>query len=101
MRIIPSPYSNKSELPLKLKISFEAVFDYLEKTAKDSLNYLQPTAIKLLEEYKQYPELRNGFEDFTHLDKYNKEIDKLNSEKEYYNSEIEKDKDIKFEKFED
>jgi hypothetical protein len=77
MRIIPSPYSNKSELPLKLKISFEAVFDYLEKTAKDSLNYLQPTAIKLLEEYKQYPELRNGFEDFTHLDKYNKEIDKL------------------------
>ena len=38
MRIIPSPYSNKSELPLKLKISFEAVFDYLEKTAKDSLN---------------------------------------------------------------
>ena len=43
MRIIPSPYSNKSEVPRKLKISFEAVFDYLEKTPPGKNNEIQLT----------------------------------------------------------
>lgn len=77
MKIIQSNYSRNSELPLKLKISFEAVFEYLEKIADDKTNYLNQTAINLLEEYKDLTILREGFEDFSYLEKYNAEIDKL------------------------
>ncbi len=77
MRIIPSNYNKSTDLPLKLKISFEAVFEYLEKITEDKNHYLNNVAIQLLDEYKNYPELRDGFEDFTYLEKYNKEIDKL------------------------
>lgn len=77
MKIIPSNYTTNTDLPLKLTISFEEVFMYLEKIAEDESNYLQPSASQLLEEYKNYPILREGFEDFSYLEKYNKEIDKL------------------------
>jgi hypothetical protein len=77
MKIIPSNYNTSTDLPLKLKISFEAVFEYLETVAKDKDSYLQPSAIQLLDEYKEYTVLRDGFEDFSYLDKYDKEIDKL------------------------
>jgi len=77
MRIIPSNYNKSTNLPLKLKISFEAIFEYLEKVAADKNNYQQNSAIQILEEYKKYPVLRDGFEDFSYLEKYNNEIDKL------------------------
>lgn len=77
MKIIPSNYTKNTDLPLKLKISFEEVFKYLEKIAKDESNYLQPSASQLLEEYKDHTILREGFEDFSYLEKYHKEIDKL------------------------
>ena len=77
MRILLTNYNDNAELPLKLKISFEAVFDYLEKIALDENHYLQLTAINLLEEYKQFPELKQGFEDLNLLEKYKKEINKL------------------------
>ena len=77
MRIIPSNYKKSTDLPLKLKLSFEAVFEYLEKIKEDKNHYLYATAIQLLEEYKNYPILRDGFEDFSYLEKYNAEIDKL------------------------
>ncbi len=77
MKIIPSNYSKKTALPLKIKISFEAVFEYLEKTALDKNHILNSTAIELLEEYKQYPILRDGFEDFNLLDTYKTEISRL------------------------
>ena len=77
MKIIQSNYNRNSELPLKLNISFEAVFEYLEKIAEDATHYLQQTARNLLNEYQQFPELRNGFEDFNKLETYNAEIDKL------------------------
>ncbi|MBP8792318.1 MAG: GAF domain-containing protein [Lutibacter sp.] len=77
MRIIQSNRTKNSELPLKLKISFEAVFKYLEKIADEPTHYLQQTAINLLNEYQQFPELRSGFEDFNKLETYNAEIDKL------------------------
>ncbi|UMB61015.1 GAF domain-containing protein [Lutibacter sp. A80] len=76
MKILPYNI-NKSELPIKLKVSFVAVFEYLEKLAQDKNSYLQHIAINLLEEFKQFPELRDGFEDLSYLNKYNKEIDKL------------------------
>ena len=77
MKIISSIGNKASELPLKLKISFEAVFDYLEKIVQDKNHYQYTTAFNLLEEYKKYPILREGFEDFKYLERYNKEIDKL------------------------
>jgi hypothetical protein len=77
MRIIPSKYSNRGDLPLKLKISFEAVFEYLEKIAEDKDHFLNATSIHLLKEYKEYPELREGFEDLSYLNKYNQQIDTL------------------------
>jgi hypothetical protein len=77
MKIIPSNYTKSTDLPLKLNISFEAVFEYLEEVAKDENNYLQSSALQLLDEYKDYSILREGFEDFSYLEKYRKEINKL------------------------
>ena len=77
MKIIPSNYTTSSDLPLKLKISFEAVFDYLEEIADNKVHYLHKTAIDLLEQYKKFPLLREGFEDLSYLNTYNKEIDTL------------------------
>jgi len=77
MRIIPSNYNAIGELPLKLKISFEAIFEYLEKIIEDENHLLYHAAAKILEEYKAYPELRTGFEDPEILEKYNYQIDKL------------------------
>ncbi len=76
MKILPYNI-NESELPIKLKVSFVAVFEYLDKLAQDKDSYLHNIAINLLEELKDFPELRDGFEDLSYLEKYNKEIDKL------------------------
>lgn len=77
MKIITSNNDKKSDLPLKLHLSFEAIFDYLEDIALNKNHVLNLTAIGLLKEYEQYPILRNGFEDFSNLRKYSKEISKL------------------------
>jgi hypothetical protein len=77
MKIFPSNHKKSTDLPLKLKISFEAVFDYLKEISANKNHYLYNTAIQLIEEYKNYPELKDGFEDLSYLEKYNKEIDKL------------------------
>ena len=77
MKIIPYNINKNIELPIKLTVSFVAIFEYLEKIALDKNNYLQNTAINLLETYKQFPELRNGFSNLRSLEKYNKEIDTL------------------------
>jgi hypothetical protein len=77
MKIIYSIRTEETDLPLKLIISFKAVFDYLEKIEQDEDHYLYTTACNLLEEYKKFPILRDGFEDFKNLEKYNKQIDTL------------------------
>lgn len=77
MRILKSNYKKNSDLPLKLKISFKPIFEYLEKIAVDNNHFLKPSAIQLLEEYQNYPELKEGFDDFNQLEKYNKEVDKI------------------------
>jgi hypothetical protein len=77
MRILRSNYKKSSDLPLKLKISFKPIFEYLEKIAEDNNHYLKPSAIQLLEEYQNYPELKEGFDNLDQLEKYSKEIDKL------------------------
>lgn len=77
MKIISSTFKNKANLPFKLVISFEAIFEYLEKIALNNDHHLFATANDLLNEYKKYPILRSGFEDLSYLETYNKEIDKL------------------------
>jgi len=77
MRIIPSNYNAIDDLPLKLQISFESIFEYLETIIEDKNHLLYDAAIKILEEYKAYPELRTGFKDPKKLEKYNHQIDKL------------------------
>jgi hypothetical protein len=77
MKIIPSNKPTKFELPLKHKISFEAIFDYLETIAEDRNHLLNSFAVQLLDEYKNYPELKNGFDDASYLEKYNVQIDRL------------------------
>lgn len=77
MRIIPSNNKTRGELPLKLKISFNAIFEYLETISKDKNNHLYSTANQLLKEYEAYPILKEGFEDVSYLDTYNAQIDKL------------------------
>lgn len=77
MKIILANTITKSELPLKHTISFEAIFEYLETVIKDKNHLLYNLAIQLLDEYKNYPELRDGFEDSSYLEKYNVQIDRL------------------------
>ena len=77
MKILKSTYHRDFELPLKLKVSFKPIFNYLELVSKDENHYLNASAIKIMEEYKAYPELEEGFEDLSLLDKYNNEIDRL------------------------
>ena len=77
MKIIPSNYNKTGDLPLKLQISFEAIFEYLEQIIENKNHLLYDTASKILEEYKAYPELRTGFENPKNLEKYKYQIDSL------------------------
>ena len=77
MRIIPSHKSNFDELPLKLKVSFSAVYDYLIEMTKDQSNPYYSTAVILLKEFEKYPELKDGLEDLTSLNNYSESIEKL------------------------
>jgi hypothetical protein len=77
MKILQSKHTREWELPLKLKVSFKPIFNYLEIVSKDENHYLNLSAKKMLEDYEAYPELREGFEDLSLLNKYNGQIDKL------------------------
>jgi hypothetical protein len=77
MKIIPSYYKQDADSPLNLKISFETIFSYLENIASNKNHYFNPIACKLLEKYNNYPILREGFDDFSYLEKYSIEIDDL------------------------
>ncbi|PCI32261.1 MAG: GAF domain-containing protein [Flavobacteriaceae bacterium] len=66
MRIITDQYDNH-ELPFKIKISFEAIFDYLEESERHDL----------IQKFAHLPELREGFDDFELLKTYKKEIGQL------------------------
>jgi hypothetical protein len=77
MKIKPSRNKEKKPLPFKLTISFEGVFEYLEKIVQDPSHILFHSAKHLLEEYKNHKILREGFEDKKHLITYEKEIDRL------------------------
>ena len=77
MRIIPSNYDHHAALPLKIKISFEAVYQYLETIEQQKDHFLNTTSKQLLKRYNAFPILREGFEDLNNLETYGKEIGEL------------------------
>ncbi|WP_460191167.1 GAF domain-containing protein [Urechidicola sp. KH5] len=77
MKIISSSFSKNNELPLKLKLSFESIYEHMEKIASDPSHVIHETGKVLLEEMNQYPLLRHGFEDFEKLEEYKTQIDRL------------------------
>ncbi|OIQ37733.1 MAG: GAF domain-containing protein [Bacteroidetes bacterium MedPE-SWsnd-G1] len=77
MKILPAQFNQESESPLRLKLSFEAVYEHIENISKNPDHVIHEAAEGLLNEMNQYPILREGFEDFSDLKKYNTQIDKL------------------------
>ncbi len=65
------------EFPAITKISFFKVIETLEQQAKDNDKNVARFAKELLEESKQIPELKEGFEDRKFLDKHRPIINKL------------------------
>lgn len=76
MYILKTPLENK-ELPFKVLISFEKIYEYLEEQTKNTENVFHSTATNLLKELEGFPVLRDGFTDFNLLKKYEKQIEKL------------------------
>jgi len=65
------------ELPLQLYVNFDKVFSYYEKYALDKNHPYYKSARRMLKEFKKHPDLINGFNDFSLLQKYKKQIDLL------------------------
>ena len=79
MKILKSSLINEVELPLQLNISFQKVFDLFEKyTHADYKEHpFRSSAIEMLKIFEQNPVLKDGFSDYSLLQKYQKEIDLL------------------------
>ncbi|NIJ44523.1 hypothetical protein FHR24_000962 [Wenyingzhuangia heitensis] len=76
MYILKSPIEDK-ELPIKIHISFEKIYSYLEEICLDKTDIFYDSASQLLEEMNKYPLLRDGFTDFSLLHTYENQIQKL------------------------
>lgn len=70
---------NGKEVPFPaiMQISFFKLFEQLEEMAKDADKNISTYAQGILEEMKDYPELRDGFEDLALLETHKEQIDKL------------------------
>ncbi len=66
--------SHNEESPMVLKISFNKLLDQYEEMLQSKDPFLVAKAQRVLDAQKPHPELRDGFEDFSLLDKYQKEI---------------------------
>ncbi|MEL7003609.1 MAG: GAF domain-containing protein, partial [Bacteroidota bacterium] len=63
--------------PAVMQVSFFKLFDQLEQMAEESEPNISNYAKSILDEMKDYPELRDGFEDLSLLEKNKDQIDKL------------------------
>jgi len=79
MRIVKSNFDENMELPVQLNISFRKIFATFEKYATEEFNShpYHKSAIDMVKQFSEYPELINGFSDFSLLDKYEEQIDLL------------------------
>ena len=74
MKIVYSNNIEDSQLPLELNISFNKVIDSYRKYAKDKESLYHKSSLDILKELEKYPELENGFSDFSLLEKYKEPI---------------------------
>ena len=74
MKIIHSKHKTP-ELPMQLFVSFEKVLDFYKKYAEDENHPYHKSAKQVSEYLGQFPELVDGFNDLTLLDKYADQID--------------------------
>jgi hypothetical protein len=68
-----------TELPLQLYISFGKVFDSFKKYASDEFqdHPYYKSAVDMVAEFSKYPELIEGFSDFSLLEKYQEVIEQM------------------------
>ena len=66
-----------SAMPIKHLVSFDKLLKKYEKQLTGDDPFLAATAKRILNAQKGYPELRDGFTDFTLLDKYKDVIDHI------------------------
>ena len=77
MVIKHSDRPNNFELPLQLQISFRKVYSFFEKYIHDVTHPYYTAANAMVDEFEKHPELINGFEDISLLNKYEKQIDMI------------------------
>ena len=65
---------NHRESPMLVKISFNKLLEHYEKLAESRDEFISEKAKRILKVQEPYPELREGFTDFTLLNKYKNEI---------------------------
>ena len=79
MRIVNSGMNENTELPMQLFVSFEKVFSMFEKYASKEYKShpYHKSAVDMVEELSEYPELIDGFSDLSLLEKHQEQIDLL------------------------
>ena len=74
MKVIHSK-NKDTQLPFKQYISFKKVFDFYTKYTEDENHPYYKSAVEIVDHLGQFPDLINGFDDFTLLEKYGDQID--------------------------
>ncbi|PHR72165.1 MAG: GAF domain-containing protein [Lutibacter sp.] len=79
MKIVSFNHNKLEELPLKLTVSFEKMFLLFNKYASEEFKNhpYHASAHLMVAEIEKYPELIEGFSDFSLLEKYKDQIDLL------------------------
>ncbi|WP_420570662.1 GAF domain-containing protein [Kordia sp.] len=67
--------NNCLNLPLQLVISFDEVMAFYDKYAADKNHPYHKSAVEVINYLDKYPELREGFTDFSKLKEYEEQID--------------------------
>ncbi|KAB8154477.1 GAF domain-containing protein [Kordia sp. TARA_039_SRF] len=62
-------------LPLQLIVSFDQVISFYDKYIEDTNHPYHKSAVEIMEYLDNYPELREGFSDFSKLEEYKEQID--------------------------
>jgi len=66
--------NNQLEMPMLLKISFNKLIEEYEDMAKSKDKFIAAKAKRVLDAQRPYPELREGFTDYTLLETYKEQI---------------------------
>ncbi|WP_299670043.1 GAF domain-containing protein [uncultured Polaribacter sp.] len=79
MKIVEPNLANNVELPLQLNISFQKVLVLFEKYADKEFEKhpFHATALEMIKIFEEHPKLKEGFSDYSLLEKYKEKIDLL------------------------